>query len=67
LLAAAESVKTASFGVGVLCAGVVVGIAGPQLTYVAVGLGVLLGCLPLGIALVRQRDPALQQPQLATA
>jgi MFS family permease len=46
-LAAAEAAKTAAFGIGVVTAGVVVGVVGPHVTYAFVGAGVLLSTLPL--------------------
>jgi hypothetical protein len=46
VLAAADSLRNAAFGVGVACAGFGVGLLGPQLTYVMVGIGVVLSSLP---------------------
>jgi MFS family permease len=52
VLAAADSLRNAAFGVGVVCAGFGVGLLGPQLTYVTVGIGVVLSSLP-ALTLVR--------------
>jgi hypothetical protein len=53
MLAALDIVRNASFGIGVLLAGIVVAALGPRPVYALVGMGVLLGCLPL-LALVRR-------------
>jgi MFS family permease len=50
-LAALDACRNLSFGAGVLAAGGVVGLLGPRPVYALVGLGVMLGCLPL-VALV---------------
>jgi MFS family permease len=65
-LAAAEGAKTAAFGVGVLAAGSVVELLGPQVTYAFVGAGVLLSALPLA-RLVVPRGPIARAPAHAPA
>ncbi|MCW3013349.1 MAG: transporter [Solirubrobacterales bacterium] len=56
-MAAAEGLKTAAFGAGVLAAGTVVSALGPHATYALVGAGVLLSALPLA-RLTRVQRPA---------
>jgi MFS family permease len=51
--AAADALRTAAFGVGVLAAGFGVGVLGPRQTYVLVGLGVL-GSAAVALRLVRR-------------
>jgi MFS family permease len=58
-MAAAEGLKTASFGAGVLAAGSVVSALGPHATYALVGAGVLLSAVPLA-RLPRVTRPAAQ-------
>jgi MFS family permease len=50
---ATEAARNVAFGVGVLAAGFVVSLLGPQLTYGVVGLGVLAGLIPM-VRLVRE-------------
>lgn len=50
--ATAEGLKTAAFGAGVVCAGAIVGLLGPQGTFGLVGAGVVLSAWPL-LRLVR--------------
>jgi MFS family permease len=67
MLASLDMVRNASFGVGVLLAGLVVGALGPRPVYALVGGGVLLGCLPL-LALVRRLGgPRALRPAAAVA
>ena len=56
-IAAAEGLKTAAFGGGVLTAGWVVAALGPRATYALVGVGVLFSAVPLA-RLVRLQRPA---------
>jgi MFS family permease len=49
---ATEAARNVAFGVGVIAAGFVVSVVGPQLTYGLVGLGVLAGLIPM-VKLVR--------------
>jgi MFS family permease len=56
-LAALDACRNLSFGVGVLAAGAVVGMVGPRPVYALVGLGVLIGCLPLAALVARLGGP----------
>lgn len=73
VLGAVDMCRNAAFGVGVLFAGALVGPIGAQLTYAFVGVGVLIGVLPI-VALVRRlggprplRAPALAPAPAAAA
>jgi MFS family permease len=53
VLGAVDMCRNAAFGLGVIFAGALVGPIGAQLTYAFVGIGVLVGVLPV-VALVRR-------------
>jgi MFS family permease len=53
MLAAVDACRNLAFGAGALAAGVVGTFAGPRLVYGLVGVGVLIGCVPIA-ALVRR-------------
>jgi hypothetical protein len=67
MLAAVDACRNLAFGVGALSAGVVVTFAGPRLVYGLVGVGVLIGCVPIaalvrrlgGLRSLRARGPAI--------
>ncbi|MEA2307076.1 MAG: hypothetical protein QOH43_4356 [Solirubrobacteraceae bacterium] len=59
-IAAADGLKSAAFGAGVLAAGSVVTALGPQATYALVGAGVMMSAVPL----VRLKRP-VPQPAVA--
>jgi MFS family permease len=63
--AAADALRTAAFGVGVLAAGFGVGVVGPRATYVLVGIGVMLSSIA-AYGVVRQTG-GLRAPTLAAA
>jgi predicted MFS family arabinose efflux permease len=60
LLATTESIKTAALGIGLLAAGTVVAAIGAQHTYLIVGIGVMVGAVPVALAVLKDRAPATQ-------
>jgi MFS family permease len=66
-LAAIDACRNLAFGVGVLSAGVVVSLCGPRLVYGLVGLGVLVGCVPIASMVKRLGGLRPLRPAIATA
>jgi MFS family permease len=66
MLAAVETLRNLAFGVGALTAGVVVTLFGARLVYGLVGLGVLMGCLPIAALVRRLGGPRSLRPAVAT-
>jgi hypothetical protein len=67
MLASLDMLRNASFGVGVLLAGLVVGALGPRPVYALVGAGVALGCVPLLALVSRLGGPRALRPAAAVA
>jgi MFS family permease len=65
LLATTESIKTAALGLGLLCAGSAVAALGSQHTYLLVGVGVLIGAVPIALSVLGRRQS--RSPRTAMA
>lgn len=66
-LAALDACRNLAFGAGVIAAGAVVGLLGPRPVYALVGIGVLIGCLPLVALVTRLGGPRALRPAPAIA
>jgi DHA3 family macrolide efflux protein-like MFS transporter len=65
LLAAIESCRNAAFGLGVVGAGIVVGLVGARPVYAAVGMTLALGTLPVAMLVMRLGGPRRLRPALS--
>jgi predicted MFS family arabinose efflux permease len=66
MLGAVESCRNVAFGLGILGAGTLVGLAGPRPVYAAVGLVMALGTLPVATLVVRLGGPRRLRLAVAT-